>query len=230
MNTTPTPKRDWLSLIATLAIIITFVGFFVLLLGGCNGSPLRFAPSEAQKQAAWQSHLIARTVDTAGAEADSPATNALVQGTQAALAYSGMPAEPTTEDIDATLAQANADATRRPTGADVIDAVDDGLGLGADLLLALGLGGTVIGGKKIADLIAAARQRAEALKEVILNNELFKAQAEAAGNEQALDLFKKAQLAQTQETKILVTATKAEAEKPIVVAAAPTAAPAATSS
>lgn len=241
--TNATPQRDWLSLITTIAIIITFVCFFALLLGGCNGSPLRLAPSEAQKQNAY---LHTRTTQLAALQARedeaSPAVQALTvaatKQSDAILAYTGLPTTlPPANTVDEVLAannvkiteQAQQDANQRPTWANIIDAVDEGLGLGADLLLALGLGGTAIGGKKILDVIAAARQRAEAAKQIVLNNELFKAEAKAAGNTQALNLFSAAQSAQTPETKILVTAIKAEAEKPIVVAAAPTAAPAATS-
>jgi len=176
-------------------------------ISGCNS--LRFAPSEAQKQIAFDTYQTAQAVNTTGAAAASPAAQKLVTGTAAALAYTGMPADPVIPDYDAAAAQATADAAARPTAVDVIEAADEGLSLFSELAIALGLGGLGYGGKKLSDWLALAKQRSAALKEVVKNNELFKSSALAANNAAAVDLFKQAQAAQSPETKVLVTELKA---------------------
>lgn len=180
----------------------------VFLCGLCGCNSLRFAPTEAQQQIAFDTYQTAQAVNTAGAAASSPATQKLVTGTAAALAYTGMPASPTISDYDATAGQAASDAAARPTAVNVIEAADEGLSLIAELAIALGLGGLGYGGKKLSDWIALAKQRSTALKEVVKNNELFKDLAAGKNNTEAVALFKQAQATQSPETRVLVAETK----------------------
>ena len=147
----------------------------LLVLAGCGR--LRFAPSAAQQQIAWATHQTARAVDAGGAEAASPATEQLVDGTATALAYTGMPAAPEIVDYATTSGQAAADAAARPTAADVVTEVgqhvEGGLSLLEGLLAVAGLGGVAIGGKKAVDWVSLARQKNTALQEVVLGNELL---------------------------------------------------------
>jgi len=150
---------------------------------------LRLAPTEAQKQIALKTHLNARAVDAGGAEADTPATQQLVEGTGTSLSFAGMPTTLDIADYDATLQQAYADAAQRPTAEKVFEAVEGGLSLAAQLALLFGCGGTTWGGVKIIEWVNRARKKSAGLQEIIIANKDFL----AAADERARDVFKAAQ-------------------------------------
>jgi len=199
-----------------LTVLVAVIG---VLIGGCGN--LRFAPTEAQKQIALQAAKDAMTVQSNGAQARSPITGQLVEGTTAALAYIGPPKQPTVVDYPNTVAQAQNDAAQRPTPADVMDKVDAGMGLISSILLAVGAGGLGIGGKKAVDLIAQARQRAAALREVVAANELTAEYFKSTGNTQALQALKTYQnQKQSGATEVLVASERAAVKRPAAVAPA----------
>lgn len=156
-------------------------------LTGCD--TLRLAPSEAQKQIALRTHLNARAVDAGGAEASTPATQQLVQGTGASLDFTGMPGSLEIADYDATLQAAYADAAKRPTTEKVFEAVGEGLSLVGQLAILFGTGGITLGGVKITEWISRARKKSQGLQEIILANKVFL----AAVDEQTRGVFKTAQ-------------------------------------
>ena len=182
-------------------VVITAVALAFASLTGCNS--FRLAPSEPQKQAAYQALLDARTADSVGADPRSVLTGRLVQGTGAALSYAGMPKSPEIEDYSTTVAQAQADATRRPTAGDAFDAAEKGLSLAAELAILFGAGGIGVGGKKVIEWIALARQKSKALGEIVQGNELF-----MATNPASTDAFKSAQGGQSDGTQIAVAAAR----------------------
>ena len=169
-----------------LLIIVLII--FIASLTGCGN--LRFGPSEAQKQVAFRTYKNAAEVDKVGAEAASPATRQVVEGSAAALAYTGMPKAPEVEDYPAALEQAQADAVKRPKSADVFDAAEGGLSLAAELAILLGAGGAGIGGKKVIDWIALARNKSNALREVVEGNELLKDYLKVNDKDSELKAFK----------------------------------------
>lgn len=184
-------------LTVTCAILLLIV--FLCLISGCD--TLRLAPTEAQKQIAFRTHLNARAVDADDAEPQTPATQQLVGGTGASLQFTGMPNAPDIADYGATLQQAYADAAERPTTETIFEAVEGGLSLAAQLALLLGCGGTTWGGVKIAEWIVRARKKSQGLQEIIDANKDFL----AATNEQVKGLFKAAQNnKQSTDTKKIV--------------------------
>lgn len=169
-----------------LLIIVLII--FIATLTGCGN--LRFGPSESQKQVAFRTYKNAVAVAQAGAEPASPATRQVVEGTAAALAYVGMPKAPEVEDYPAALEQAQADAVKRPKGSDVFDAAEGGLSLAAELAILFGAGGVGVGGKKVIDWIALARNKSNALREVVEGNELLKNYLQTSGSTTELAAFK----------------------------------------
>lgn len=158
-----------------------------VLLGGCEA--LRFAPKESQKQTAELTHSLARKVNTEGTAPASPASQQLVTGTMAALAYTGRPATPPDPDqFDTIAAQANQDALERPDPWEVADSVIE-LGIGISALL----GGVY--GTRAVRFLQQARMKSKALQEIVKGNELLK---ENGGN------FKTAHRIQSPKTKALV--------------------------
>jgi hypothetical protein len=129
--------------------------------GGCNDSPLRFAPGEAQKQTRQAAADIAREIDRDGTAPSTPATAVLVQSTREAALDAGYPSEPiNVADLfpppDATAAQAAAadaaaqaaiqtanqaaiDAQRRPGATDVAGGLLDEAGWWLGALAAIGV-------------------------------------------------------------------------------------------
>jgi hypothetical protein len=170
----------------TLTILAAMIAISIFS-GGC--STLRFAPSEAQKQIAFDTFSVAQAVNTTGAQAGTPATQKLVSGTAAAVAYTGYPVSPTITDYQATLQAATSDAAKRPTIDDAAKTFDGWLSLG------IGIAGLFGGGAglKIAAALKTAKDKAAALKEVVQGNEEFKRWLELNGGGMAVDAFRQAQ-------------------------------------
>jgi len=170
-------------LIATLCLCA-----FVAFISGCES--LRFTPSEPQKQIALQTHMAARTVNEKGADPGSQAAEQLVDGTETALAYIGMPKSPDIEDYATTSQQARDDAGKRPVADDVFQAAEQGLSLAAELAILFGVGGAGFGGKKLLDWLKLAREKNKALQEIVQGNEYFKKKCSTPGE---LRTFKESQ-------------------------------------
>lgn len=170
-------------------ILLTVLLLAVLAVSaGCQNA-VRFAPSEQQKQLAWLTNDLAKSIDATGTDARSPAAKKLVQGTTAAALYYGPPKAPADPDNFETIATAaTAQSMERPDPWEVADNF---------LLLAGGiatvLGG--VGGTKVASHIVKLRAKAKALQEVVVGNELLKAN----GGD-----FKKAHIGQSVKTRALI--------------------------
>ena len=200
-----------------LALSLCVLLVLSLSLAGCGG--LRFAPSQSQKQLAFATHQAARSAADLGLQPGSEAAKQIVVGTAASLAYSGMPQTPEIADYDTTAAQAASDAARRPAAQDVFNAAEGGLSLASQLILALGFGGAGIGGKKLIDWIALARQKSDAFKEVVQGNELLAQYLRDQGKTAELNTFKAAQTSvQSPQTELLVTAERIPIKRQIVIA------------
>jgi len=173
-------------------------------LAGCN--TLRFGPGEIQKQNAYLHH---RTVQTAAVQAQVEAVSAPLQDltrqaarqSEAIVAYYGMPQEiPDTESVVEILSEQNAgltenarvEALERP---DPWEVADHFMELG--LALAGILGGVY--GSRVARTLQTARQKSQALKEVVQGNQLFK-----KDNPKKAEAFKKAQQLQSKATRRVV--------------------------
>ena len=168
-------------------LILVLILFTLGLTTGCGS--MRFAPGEARKQLALKTHMTARAIDAAGADAATPATGQLVEGTAVSLSYTGMPADPDISDYPATVAAASADAARRPTADEAFELAEGGLSLVAELAILFGFGGVGFGGKKVVDWIALAREKSTALEEIVQGNEIFK----KLSDDPAIAAFKDAQ-------------------------------------
>jgi hypothetical protein len=170
----------------TLTILAAMIAISIFS-GGC--STLRFAPSEAQKQIAFDTFSVAQAVNTTGATAGAAETKKLVSGTAASLTYTGMPSDPVIADYDATLQTANTDGAKRPTLDDAAKTFDGWLSLG------IGIAGLFGGGAglKIAAALKTAKDKAAALKEVVQGNEEFKRWLETNGGDLAVNAFRQAQ-------------------------------------
>jgi hypothetical protein len=201
--------------ITTSLLWVALAALFCLpYLTGCD--TLRFAPSESQKQIAFDTAQVAQAVNASGAAAATPATQKLVSGTAAALAYTGLPANPTIADYDATLQAANTDAAKRPTVDDVASSFDGWLSLGIGIAGLLGGGA----GLKIASALKTVQTKAAALKEVVQGNETFKNYLELSGNTAALKAFSTAQTqVQTTATEQAVYAVRSELPQTVAVTA-----------
>jgi hypothetical protein len=188
--------------------LLLLVLVIVLPAAGCGR--LRFAPSELEKQ---NVYLHQKTVEAAAVQAaaeNSSAdlqrlTRAAAQQSEAIVAHYGWPEEiPASESVDELLSAENGQitATARRQALERPDPWDV-----ADHLLELGIAvagvvGGVYGSRAIAAL-NAARQKSNALREVIAGNELFKQQ-----NPEAISSFKEAQGSQSSGTRALVATIK----------------------
>jgi hypothetical protein len=174
------------------------------LTSGCD--TLRFAPSESQKQNAWLHNRTAEfAADTARSENSSDKLKGLTSlsaiQSRGITSYYGMPQEfPAAGTVDEVLSQANielasdaaADAAKRP---DIWQAADSAMELGIGI--AAILGGVL--GTKTVTFLKQAREKSNALKEIIEGNELFKRH-----NSAVADDFKEAHKDQSVETRQLV--------------------------
>lgn len=171
-------------------IVFTALLFAVLAVfsSGCQDA-VRFAPSEQQKQLAWLTNDLAKSIDATGTDAGSPAAKKLVQGTTAAALYYGppkAPADPT--DFEAIATDATEQSMERPDPWTVAD----------NLLLLAGGVVTVFGGvgaQRITSKIVELRAKAKALQQVVVGNDLLKSN----GGD-----FKKAHIGQTPKTRAIV--------------------------
>lgn len=186
----------------TICFLAVIIG--IILLTGCEATNLRFSPSESQKKIAYNAAVTAKKIEAEGTAPGSPAAKQNVEATKAALDYIGLPANPEIIDYPTILYEAQTDASIRPTQEDVFEAVDQGLSLASELAILFGVGGASIGGLKLKQWIQKAREKSKALHEIIINNDEFLKDS----TEDIKKAFKKAQKAQSPETKILVTETK----------------------
>jgi hypothetical protein len=176
---------------------------------GCGCENFRFLATEAQKQNAW---LHLRTTQlTAEQAADETASQTLqdlaamsAQQSQAFVADCGLPSQvPAAASADQILASAGAVAQQaQADGARRIDpwSAADGL-----FELGIGLAGLIGGayGLKAAAFFRQAREKAQALQEIIHGNELFK-----QVHTESAEAFKEAQENQSPATRRLVTELK----------------------
>ncbi len=177
--------------------ILFFMPFMLFMVNGCSG--LRFAPTEPQKEISLLTYELAQKVSAEGTSPASPASNQLVKGARAGVAYTGLPASPADPaEFDTVAAQANSDAQLRPGAEQVFDAIDRGLSLGWQIAILFGAAGAGVAGKKVGDWIAEAQTKSKALRQIVLNSEKYK---EAAPDKGAA--FKAAQT-QSPETQVLV--------------------------
>ena len=155
---------------------------------GCTDA-MRFAPTQQQKQAALLTNDLAKEIESNGTEAGSPAARKVVQGTTAAMLYYGLPKQPADpQDFETIVADATVQSMERPDPWKI-----------ADNLLVLGAGiATIVGGvagQRIASSIGRLRAKAKALEQVVVGNDILKAN----GGD-----FKKAHGQQTPKTKTIV--------------------------
>jgi hypothetical protein len=172
---------------------------------------LRFAPSEAQKQNAWLHNRTATiAAQIAKAENVSQVLQALTQlgekQSQALSAYYGLPDEfPPAETAEEILAESNwqlaetalQDGSDRPDPWQAADSMLE-LGIGVSALL----GGVY--GTRAVRFLKDAREKSNALKEIIAGNETFKKQ-----NTSSAAAFKQAHSTQSSQTRQLVAQMKA---------------------
>ena len=175
-----------------------------LCVGGCDS--LRLAPSEQQKQNAWlHGRTTAQAAQTAQAENASDKLQALARlselQSRSFASYFGLPREyPPAETAEDILAQSNwnlasaaqTEAAERPDPWKV-----------ADSLLEVGIGicalfGGVYGTRAVR-FLKDARDKSQALQEIVTGNELFKKQ-----NQSSAQAFKDAHQNQSPPTRQLV--------------------------
>jgi len=189
-------------------ILVTLLGFCFLLIG-CQS--LRFAPSEAQKQNAWLHNRTAQVAaETARNQDASEQLQALAKlsevQSRAFVSYCGLPKEfPQAETAEDILRESNWQLARtaltqsmdRPDAWQVADSALE-LAIGISALL----GGVY--GTRAVRFLRDTRTKSQALKEIIVGNELFKKQ-----NPTQAELFKEAQRAQSSQTRQIVAQMKA---------------------
>ncbi len=179
------------------------------LTAGCD--TLRLAPSEQQKQNAWQHNRTAAVAaETAKSEQSSQELQALTQlselQSRAFTSYCGLPQKyPQAETTAQILGESNwqlanaavTESAQRPDPWQVADSVlEFGIGLGALL------GG--VWGTRAVRFLKDARTKSQALKEIIEGNEQFKKQLPSQAK-----AFKSAHQNQSPETRQLVAQLKA---------------------
>jgi hypothetical protein len=187
------------------AIVTTVL---VLVIGGCG--QIRFAPSEEQKQNAWVHNRTAVIAAQAAKEEQaSEKLKALTDLSQtqskAFVAYCGLPDElpeaDTAQDVlkesNVQLAQTAIEQSKqRP---DAWDIADSSIELG---IAVAGLFGGIYG-TRVAKFLQEAKAKSNALKEIVLANEIFK-----KTNPDSADAFKDAQRNQSPLTKQIVAEVK----------------------
>ena len=168
--------------------------FLLLLANGCEESfGLRFSPTEAQRQNAELTHLLARRANAEGLEVGSQAGGQLVKGTEASLVYTGrakFPVDP--DDFSVVNNQAQSDALKRP---DMGGMMDSALEIGLTVATLIGGGA----GITVARNLRRVHAKAKGFNEVVSQNELLKRLAP-----DIKETFKKAVAAQTPTTEKLV--------------------------
>lgn len=164
---------------------IAFMLAFLVFLSGCD-KPLRFAPTESQKQLALRTHLNAKKIDAVGSDPCSPVSSQVKEGTRVSLDYIGLPADPDIADYPATLTQAGTDATKRPTSKEVFNAVNKSLNLVELILMIIGgttgLGAVAFGARKGVKYVSSLKSTASEFEQDFIAIE--KAFIEVIGAEQ----------------------------------------------
>jgi hypothetical protein len=177
----------------------------MLFCAGCEA--MRFAPSEEQKQNAWvHNRTAAIAAQTAQNEQSSARLQELTKlsetQSQAFVAYCGLPEElPDAETAEDVLSESNKQlaataieqSKQRP---DAWGVADSALELG---IAVAGLFGGVYA-TRISKFLQDAKAKSNALKEIVLANEIFK-----KTNPDSADAFKDAQRNQSPLTKQIVT-------------------------
>lgn len=184
--------------------VVLIIG--LILFSGCD--TLRFGATQSQKQNAWlHQKTAAAAVDLAADQQASQQLQSIAQMSElqsrAFVLDYGMPDElPEADSVGAILAsgslvqQAISDSSQKPDTWDVLDgAMDVGIGI-AGLL-----GG--VWGVRLAGFLGDAQKKSLALREIILGNELFKTQNQAATAD-----FKQSHLNQSATTKQIVAEVK----------------------
>ena len=178
------------------------------LVAGCDS--LRFAPGEAQKQNAWLHNRTATVAaETARSENASEKLQELAKlseiQSRAFTSYCGLPKEfPQAETAEDILAESNftlartalAESANRPDAWQLADNVFE-IAIGLSALL----GGVY--GTRAVRFLRDARTKSQALREVIVGNELFKKQ-----NQTQSSAFKQAHKDQSHQTRQIVTQMK----------------------
>jgi hypothetical protein len=180
----------------------------ILFCAGCEG--IRFAPTKEQKQNAWVHNRTAViAAQTAKEEQTSEKLKALTDLSQtqsrAFVAYCGLPDElPEAESAEDVLKESNVQlaqtaieqSKQRP---DAWDIADSSMELGIAIA---GLFGGIYG-TRVAKFLQEAKAKSNALKEIVLANEIFK-----KTNPDSADAFKDAQRNQSPLTKQIVAEVK----------------------
>ena len=191
-----------------LAMVLVAGGSILLITGGCEG--IRFGPSETQKQNAWvHNRTAAIASQTAQSEQASEKLQELTKlsetQSQAFVAYCGLPEElPRANTAEDVLSESNRqlaataikESSQRPNAWDVADST---LELGIAIA---GLFGGVYA-TRITKFLQDAKAKSNALKEIVLANEIFK-----KTNPDSADAFKDAQRNQSPLTKQIVAEAK----------------------
>jgi hypothetical protein len=175
---------------------------------GCEG--LRFGPSEKQKQNAWVHNRTAAIISqTAQNEQASEKLQALTDlsqtQSQAFVAYCGLPQElpkaNTAEDIlsESNKQLAETAITQSKQRPDAWDVADSTLELGIAIAGLFGGAGAV----RFAKFLYEAKAKSNALKEIVLGNEIFK-----KTNPDSAEAFKDAHAKQSPLTRQIVTEAK----------------------
>ena len=191
-------------------MVIVTAGFVLaaVVTGGCDS--LRFAPGEVQKQNAYLHH---KTVQVASMRARQESASEQLQKltesadrqSEAIMAYYGLPREiPASDGVEELLSEENEsitsmasqEAIERP---DPWEAADHVFELGLALA---GVVGGVYGGRA-AGVIKQAKQKSQALREIVTGNELFKKRCP----EQVV-AFKQSHKDQSETTRKLVSVLK----------------------
>jgi hypothetical protein len=182
----------------------TIVAVGMLFCAGCAG--LRFGPSEAQKQNAWvHNRTAAIASQTAQAEQSSEKLQELTKlsetQSQAFVAYYGLPEElPKADTVNDVLSESNKqlaataikESGQRPNAWDIADSTME---LGIAIAGLFGGAGAI----RVMSFLQQAKAKSNALKEIVLANEIFK-----KTNPNATEAFKDAQRNQSPLTKQIV--------------------------
>ena len=181
----------------------------VLVLSGCDG--IRFGPSEQQKQNAWvHNRTAAIASQTAKEEYASEKLQALTDLSQiqseAFVAYCGLPEElPKANTAEDVLSESNKQlaaaaimqSKQRPNAWDIADSM---LELGIAIAGLFGGAGAI----RVMSYLRQAKAKSNALKEIVLANEIFK-----KTNPDSSEAFKDAHAKQSPMTRQIVTEAKA---------------------
>jgi hypothetical protein len=188
--------------------VMVALAVVIVMTAGCEG--IRFAPGQVQKQNAWVHN---QTAAIAAQEAQAEQTSAKLQDltklsetqSRAFVAYCGLPDEfPKADTAEEVLSESNRQlattaikqASERPDAWGVADSAFE---------LGIAIAG-LFGGAyatRIGKFLQDAKAKSNALKEIVLANEIFK-----KTNPDAADAFKDAQRNQSPLTKQIVSEVK----------------------